>query len=288
VSETAAAEHGLRRRSKLLALVLAIFVPLAGFAYVRRLGWGVGFLLATPLLLLILGRLGVPLSPVGYWTTMCLVVLVAVVAIVVAVVQAHRLPAGAPPRWYNRWFHYVWLAVLALLVSNAMARHRGQLFGYDTFRIPSEAMEPTLVPGDFIVVQTAAPGGIHRGDLVIYRPAALPDQTWIKRVIGLPGESVVVKGNGVEIDGAPLAEPWATIREPVVPVPVPFERVRLGEGQYFLLGDNRPNSEDSRFTGPVSANALLGKARAIWLHYSPAAGGIDISRIGVLPHAEGN
>ena len=278
------ATRGLRRRSKLVALLFTLFAAPVGFAYVRRLGWGLGFVLSTPLLMLVGGWLGLPFSPVGYWVLLGVVALVGIAGIVTAVVQAHRLPEGAAPRWYNRWYHYLWLAVVGILFSSFLLGHRAELFGFEPFRIPSTAMQPTLVPGDFIVVDSRASAmrDIRRGDIVTYKPIRYPKQTWIKRVIGLPGETIVVKGSGVEVNGKPLSEPWATVREPVVEIPIPFERVVLGPDQYFLLGDNRPNSEDSRFTGPVARETILGKARAIWFHWMRPEG-FEPSRIGTLP-----
>jgi signal peptidase I len=280
----AVAPRSLRRRSKIVAALLTFFIGLLGFAYVRRLGWGIGFMLATPLLMFVGGRLGMPFSPAGYWAMLSAIVLLGIAAVATAIVLAHRLPEGAEPRWYNRWFHYCWIAVVGVLFANVLMGHRAELFGFEPFRVPSASMEPTLIPGDFITVDSrpSAMRDIRRGDIVAYMPGAHPKETWNKRVIGLPGEAIVVKGNGVEVDGKLLQEPWATIREPVLEFSIPFEHVVLGPDQYFLMGDNRPNSEDSRFTGPVARKAIRGKARAIWFHWMRPAG-FDPSRITTLP-----
>ena len=80
-------------------------------------------------------------------------------------------------------------------------------------------------------------------------------------------------------DGKSLDEPWQTVRDGTA-YPGDFESVTLGPDEYYLMGDNRPNSEDSRYTGPVRRGAMLAKVRTIWLHYSPTQG-IDTSRIGL-------
>ena len=280
----AVAPRSLRRRSGTLAVIGAYFSPPTAFAYTQKIGWGIAFVLASPLVLLIGGRTGLAFTRYGYVAMLGIAAIVVVVTMITAFRSARAVPDGAPARWYNRWYHYLWIAAATLAFVAVMGSHRGAIFGYEPFRIPSTAMQPTLVPGDFIVAdyRAASMADIRRGDIVTYKPVRHPKETWIKRVIGLPGETIVVKGNGVEIDGKPLSEPWATVREPVVEIPVPFERVVLGPDQYFLLGDNRPNSEDSRFTGPVARQAMLGKARAIWFHWMRPAG-FDPSRITTLP-----
>ena len=165
--------------------------------------------------------------------------------------------------------------------------NRALLFGFEPFRVPSSAMQPTLVPGDFIVVDSrnGSESDIRRGDIVTFAPSHHPGETWIKRVVGLPGERVVVDGNKVSVDGTLLDEPWPTVDQPVLPLPGEFMQATLGPDEFYLMGDNRPNSEDSRFTGPVKQHQLRGKVRAIWFHYSPFTHSIETSRIGILADA---
>lgn len=287
MSQSVATPAGLRRRSGALAVLLAFFLPVAGFAYVRQLRWGIALILAAPVLFFVGGRLGMPTTPQGYYALGSLVLAVILTSLVLAFRFARALPAGAEPRWYNRWYHYIWLALLGALVSNLMMNHRGMLFGYENFRIPSASMQPALAVGDFITVDTrnSAMATIERGDIVTYVPRRYPDQTWIARVVGLPGETIVAKGNTAEINGRRLAETYLAAPQPDDAYPIPFERTTLGASEYFLMGDNRPNADDSRYQGPVDRSALRGKARAIWFSYSPFTHSIDTARIGTLPIA---
>ena len=277
---------GLSRRSKFLAVLMALFVLPAGFAYVRRLGYGIGLVFASPLLMFIAGRMGLPFTPSGYYALLAVLGLLLLGYLVLAFHFARTLPVGAAPCWYNCWYHYVWIAALGAVIGNVMLANRGALFGYDTFRISSTAMQPTLMVGDFVMADTRAKatGNIQRGDIVIYVPVDRPGEVWVKRVIGLPGEAVRMIGNDVEIDGKPLAESWMTIRDREFLGRVQYPSALLGDDEYFLLGDDRPNSIDSRLSGPVSRAALRGKVRAVWFHFSPQAG-MDTSRIGGLSPA---
>jgi signal peptidase I len=121
-------------------------------------------------------------------------------------------------------------------------------------------MEPRIGAGEFVLIDTLAYrlGPVRRGDVLAFRHAG--SEAYLKRIIGLPGERVAVNHGVVLIDGRPLQEPYVRYRDdrsaPAVLVP---------PGSYFVLGDNRSNSDDSRDWGFVPASAIIGKAwLAVW------------------------
>ena len=151
------------------------------------------------------------------------------------------------------------------------------------FYIPSASMEPKLEVGDRVIVSKLAYRlqSPKRGDVVVFHPplpvpedhATLPlrvlhdilaaigirqpgDDTFIKRVVGLPGETVEGREGRVFIDGKPLDEPY--LKSSVITSD--FPAVHLGDDQLFLMGDNRPNSSDSRSFGPVDRHRVVGEA----------------------------
>jgi len=174
-------------------------------------------------------------------------------------------------------------------------------FVFEPFRIPSGSMEPTLESGDFIfvkkyayglrlpvtekkVVETGAP---ERGDVVVFRLPSNPKIHYIKRVVGLPGDVIEYNAHRLTVNGEPVrVEPPVTAasRGGAVHNEQLFERrhkIRVGnpdgarngryvvpEGHFFMMGDNRDNSTDSRFesVGPVPEENLVGEATRIWLH----------------------
>jgi signal peptidase I len=196
-------------------------------------------------------------------------------------------------------------------------------FVAEPFRIPSSSMMPSLLIGDFILVNKYAYGlrlpvtnrrfvdigAPARGDVAVFRPPHYPDQDWIKRVIGLPGDTLAYRDNRVWVNGEPveyrvlgsyvgkgggreMTGATLLVEElPGRPHPV-LERTDLpfyvqGEGEwtvpaghYFVMGDNRDNSEDSRYWGFLPEENLRGKAFLVWMHWDRGAGGIDFSRIG--------
>jgi signal peptidase I len=216
------------------------------------------------------------------------------------------------PTWieYCKSFFPVILAVLLL-----------RSFLVEPFRIPSGSMMPTLLVGDFILVNKFAYGirlpvvntkvididEPERGDVVVFRYPKDPSVDYIKRVVGLPGDTVryankvvyvngqpagqvpagvyLGEGSGVSMSGASKRrEQLGDLQHDILVMPrtpgVQGEYV-VGEDEYFVMGDNRDNSNDSRYWGTVPEENLVGKAFRIWMNWDSANGGVDWDRIGM-------
>jgi len=193
-------------------------------------------------------------------------------------------------------------------------------FLVEPFRIPSGSMMPTLLVGDFILVNKFTYGvrlpvagakildlgEPERGDVVVFRYPKDPSLDYIKRVVGLPGDRVGYFNKTIYINGKPVAQEE---RGRYVGIGSGFEstgssqrdeklgevehqilvdtdqRAREGEfvvpqGEYFVMGDNRDRSNDSRFWGTVPEDHLVGKAFMIWMNWDSSAGGVDWGRVG--------
>jgi signal peptidase I len=175
------------------------------------------------------------------------------------------------------------------------------LIYYRVVGVPAGSMANTIIPGDKVLCKMHV-GEIERGDIVIFKLPTDPKVMYLKRVIGLPGETIQVKGRHVFINGKELPEERALIRltglqeseSPVVKVePKPqdawyrvfydierssdgdefevdraaaygvAEPYRIRQGHYFMLGDCRDNSEDSRYWGTVPRELIVGEALMI-------------------------
>ena len=147
-------------------------------------------------------------------------------------------------------------------------------YATQAFVVPSGSMVPTLQVGDRIIVDKLS-STIHRGDIVVFRRAPGDDDpqypVLVKRIIGLPGETISSVGDTILIDGRPIAQPWlpkltGDCYQPAANVPL----TRIPAGQYFVMGDCRNNSDDSRYWGTVPAANIIGKVSAvIWRHNHP-------------------
>jgi len=149
-----------------------------------------------------------------------------------------------------------WLVVIVLVGVLV------QLFVATVFRISGESMLPNFVDGQFVLVDKVSylVGAPVRGDVVVIQfPGDPENRKFIKRVVGLPGETVEVRGGSVYVDGSQLEERYL----PPNLVTTPELTTVLRGDEYFVVGDNRPNSNDSRFFGPVPIDKFIGKSQAI-------------------------
>jgi signal peptidase I len=157
------------------------------------------------------------------------------------------------------------------------------------FKIPTGSMENNLLIGDHLLVNkfvfssTASRlehavlpvRSIRRGDVIVFKYPDEPDRDFIKRVIGLPGETVELKAKKVYIDGHPLDEPYVHFLEPAseaqevtsFDVRERYGPVRVPEDHYFVMGDNRDNSQDSRYWGFLPRDYVKGRALMIYWSY---------------------
>jgi signal peptidase I len=219
--------------------------------------------------------------------------------------QAWSLYRESVPVEYAKSFFPILFAVLLL-----------RSFLFEPFQIPTGSMIPSLNIGDFIVVNKYAYGlrlpvsgtkvveigQPRRGDVMVFIPPHI-DEYYIKRVIGLPGDHIQYRNNIVYINGEALPQ------TPVEIIPelgvmhsteivggvthdiytaasqrysrvydwLPPEGAVIPEGHYFMMGDNRDNSSDSRYWGPVPEQNIVGKAVAVWMHKEP---GLSMPRFG--------
>ena len=164
---------------------------------------------------------------------------------------------------------FVWAFVLAMLIRT---------FIVQAFWIPSGSMIPTLEIGDRVLVAKFWPwvSRPSRGSICVFRDPAVSDRDLVKRLIAIPGDTVDIRNGTLYINGNPVDEPYVknhdryTLRPNYIFPNVPFV---VPENCYFALGDNRPNSSDSRFWGVVPASNIYGPA---FFRYWP------LNRIGIL------
>ena len=148
--------------------------------------------------------------------------------------------------------------------------------------VPSESMTPTILVGDHFFLDKVGfpanyPGAvqkylptrkIQRGEIVAFWSPENPDVRLVKRVIGLPGETIEVRHRDVYIDGSKLNEPYAVHTDPVeFDRRDNFAQISLGPDQFFMMGDNRDNSNDSRFWGPAPRQNFIGRPLFIYWSY---------------------
>ena len=245
---------------------------------------------------------------------MILVVVTAVTGVVWALdrwVLAPRRAPGDEPNSVVDFARGLFPVVLVVLLARS--------FVAEPFRIPSGSMMPTLLTGDFILVnkfayglrlpvsnlQIVPIGEPARGDVVVFRFPEDPSKDFIKRVIGLPGDEIVYFQKQLFINGEPVPTEYLDrytgpgarasddLRELLEDLPGAEHhileqagrpsrniRYRVPADSYFVMGDNRDNSDDSRRWGPVPASHLVGHAFLIWMNWDSERLHPIFSRIG--------
>jgi len=166
-------------------------------------------------------------------------------------------------------------------------------FVVQAYQIPSGSMEDTLLVGDFLIANKFIYGPPipftpykvkgrtpHRGEIVIFRSPA-DNKDYIKRVIALPGEEIEIRDNRVFIDGKPVEEDYILLKG-APPSHSDFGPLTIPAGHVFVLGDNRNQSYDSRFWGPLDEKLLRGKAEMIHWSWDKLRRRPRLERIGDL------
>lgn len=234
--------------------------------------------------------------------------------LVFVIVRASRAARAAPNPYplqpYNRWYWYALAVLIFHFVWQPVVLSDLRSGWLEAFRLPSNSMEPTLHVGDFIFVSKRPAARIpHLNGLVVFSKDSL---TVLKRVVGMPGDTLAMQDGKLIRNGQPQTEPFAQSVHPAV-----AEREKLEEGRHwhlkhlvagalkteapyhpdmrnwgplvvpsdsiFVLGDNRDNSYDSRFFGAIGINRIRGRPLVIYFSVGlgPAGGGIQWSRIGL-------
>lgn len=179
--------------------------------------------------------------------------------------QAHVLPSGRnadrPRREDSFARQLIETVVLTALVFFAVT------FTARPYRVEGFSMQPGLQNGDLVVVsQIAYDFGAQpqRGDVVVLHPPSDPSSIYVKRIIGLPGDQLLITPDAVYVNGHKLDESYIQLIDPNAAENEPLGKISLGPGQYFVMGDNRQNSTDSRVFGYVPRQNIIGKAEFIF------------------------
>lgn len=222
-------------------------------------------------------------------------------------VEPEQVPAGTPGRPDLRHRQSDWVATIQSLLATVVIAVFVITFAVQAFQIPSESMENTLLIGDYLLVNKLRYGGgkignslmpyreVRRGDIVVFHYPINPAQHFVKRVIGVPGDHVHLVNRQVWVNGFPIKESYVQYSSPVHNVfrdDFPkvdyidqgeesrwFEHMRdyvqrgelvVPKGKYFVMGDNRDESSDSRYWGFVPRENIIGSPLLIyWSIRSP-------------------
>jgi len=264
--------------NKWIGAVLAfLFAPL-GFLYVNKLRLAGAYFV----ILLGLSVLQVWLTAIGTTRTP-FALIVQVIAAIHAYSIARQAPGIAARPWFSRWY-----SLITIMLTPIIGVISFRAFIFDIYRIPANSMFPSIPRGSYVIVQKYGYGnygsyGIHlfkthlsaplnRGDVLVFEYPRERRTAYLKRLIGLPGDHIEYRNRRLYVNGAPV--PTYAIQSTVAfeidreasyqvanrhnSPPYNFD-VTVKPGHLFFLGDNRDNSNDSRFFGQVPYDYVIGK-----------------------------
>jgi signal peptidase I len=270
---------------------MSFFIAGLGQVYAGRLGRGVlGYILscfAVLLSIILLVKLSFGLLPLAQ-----MLVINTIIGVLLAI-DAYKLAKKAGdfiPKFYNKWYVYLLLVILVGYLSPAFYVAYAVM---GAARVPTGAMQNTVLPGDHVVLDKTAynlrnplTGAIvtafrtpQRGDIITFIAPKEPSETYMHRVVGLPGDKVEVKGTQLFINDKVVGESYAHYETADAQF-ADFGPAVVPESEIFVLGDNRNNSYDSRFWGGVPFANIGGKAKGIYWSLDEPSGQIRWERIG--------
>jgi signal peptidase I len=276
----------VKKRNSLIAALLSLIAVGLGQIYNGQLVKALIVLMAYACAIVATGMY-LPATYAGL-LTWALIIFLLYIGQVVDAFLSSRNKSGYSLQWYNRVVMYIVFFILSWGLY-VMARSIVKKAGYEMFNIPTAGMDPVIEPGDRIVVRKWGTGLIKRGDILVFR-SPYDGKTLIKRCVAIANDTVEIRHKGLFINGKQVAEARVThVDSAEYPLPSAvidrmqfqqyweqgkldqtywvrdnFNPVVVPAGHLFTLGDNRDNSFDSRFWGPLDESAVIGKPLYIY------------------------
>jgi len=257
-----------KKRKPLLALVISLIQPCLGQVYNGQLLKGVILYSIGIVIVFLISFTGLFFEFYGFIIGVVILVGFFMFILVDAFINARRIKE-LKLKPYNRWYFYILLILIMSYIIEPLFQI--ETLGIKPFQMPSSSMSPTLIPGDYVVTNLKAYKSEkpRRGDIVAFIYPKDTSKHLIKRVIGLGGDKIEIKDKKLYLNDELYNDPYAFHADNViVPRSVQprdnFGPVIVPKGSYFVLGDNRDRSADSRFWGYVSEENLKGQAAYIY------------------------
>lgn len=297
-------------RKAWLAFLLGLFLPGLGQTYNGQLNRAAWFMLGSWLFGIPLVGLLVRYFPDDWTASLMLgsigvAVVIWFISCIDGFIQARRRATYTAAAWQGAGT-YLFLILLVTVCLFPLLTQQVRKHWIEPFRIPSASMEPALIAGDFIYADKhynclGCEPIVQRGDIITFTYPNNRSMGYIKRVIGLPGDQIKIRGQTVSVNNKSLTvqsaqqngtvvvqegyenRQWPVIWKNLRAV-IPVADLTVPAGQVFVLGDNRTNSNDSRYFGTVPLADITGRARQVWFSYNRDLGGLQWGRVGLVLH----
>ena len=264
-----------KKRSVILSCGFNLISATVGHVYIGRPLRGLSIILSGFLVLMLFGWAGASTTLWSFYAAQSTYIAIYLILIIDGGVLAYKRK-GYTLKRYNKWYIYFILILMVIFLNSLLFSYRGLVFGFDNHRVVSMNMAPLMKTGDFIATDTRNclfGNNPNRGDIISFLYPKDPSVIYIKRVIALPGEKVFIKDGRLYINGSVIDEPYVPNTSNIKYYSQDMYEILIPDNHLFVLGDNRDNSNDSRFWGFLPIENVVGRVTLIW--YSK-----DFSRIG--------
>ena len=262
----------LKKRKPILAFLLSLVTPGLGQVYNGQFKKGLSFLVVFYLVYIVFSFLLFTFYGMIFYL---MIVIGCFLFILVDAVRGAIKFKAITLKSYNKWYIYLIIFLLSNVAIRPLLSWTIRSNIAKAYKIPSSGMEPSLLVGDHLVAdmriyKSQKP---QRGDLIIFEFPKDPSKDFIKRVIGMEGEKVEIVSNKIYLNDKLLGDPWGYFTKDY-PALDTFGPVIVPENSLFVLGDNRNNSQDSRYWGFVNVEKVWGKA--LYLYWAKDKGRIGM------------
>ncbi len=189
------------------------------------------------------------------------------------------------PKKYNKWYLYVLFLIVLFFIPQPMNSETIKENIIQAYKIPAGSLKPTLLIGDHIFVKTdfTSKSDVIKGDLIVFPFPEDPSKDFIKRVVAIGGDTIEIINKAVFINNKHINEPYIIhIDSNTISKRDNIELTKIPKGSFFVMGDNRDNSYDSRFWGLVEASGVKGKASIIYWSWDKENNRVRWNRIGKI------
>ena len=251
------------------AVLLSVFGFGLGYVYVGRMRLAFVYFGALLGVFAVAGWTRLVLHPVAVYA-LAVVALSITLFVLIHCAMLAISNRSAAAKTYNRgWVYVVWI-IASMVLAEVMLQSRASIFGYEPFHVPATSMAPTIKQGDFLMTDTwrydrSAP---DIGELVVFGLPTDPRIKYVKRVVGLPGDSIEIRDDILYRNGEAIDEPYILVSPGGSTGMSNFGPVVTPDDHFFMLGDNRHRSRDSRFIGAISRSLLHGRVEHRWFAYN--------------------
>ncbi len=258
----------IKKRNPVLALLLSIFDPGLGQIYNGQLGKSIAFYFVGYLLLILLSLTGLQYNFLGLLVVLGIGILFVLCIMGDALIVAVKRKEIALKR-YNRWYFYLIFALLTIVISSITDDFvKNKILGIKAYKMPGGSMMPSLMIGDHIMVNLKyyKNNKPQRGDILVFKYPEDPSREFIKRIVAVGGDVIEGKNKVIYVNDKLINEPYIQLsntknkleqRDTFGPYVIPKRK-------FFVMGDNRDQSYDSRFFGFVGIEELGGKALYVY------------------------